>query len=286
MAEIEVTPSVAPSIPCPQCDATFTNRSGLSSHLRSAHKVVDKEAHAKWERRKKLIEARKTLGTGKFVCDVKGCGRRFKTPTGLGGHKSTIHGIAGQSGSSKWARNQKQAAMPTFFDTKKGLHICPECEQEFRFAKALGKHRSSKHNVPGSAKSTIAHKKKQQLLLASKIAKAAEPLGLVLAPEEHSLVCHCGKGPFKNINGLKIHQTTMHKEEGGELHGSNGTSTRNNNVEIATAFWLGRATERAEVIFAAYAERAALTGTEFASRSLAILQGSSPSLRKLFRLPN
>lgn len=178
---------------CPDCEAAFSNRSGLSSHRRAAHNYVDKEAHARWESRKMVINARKTKGTGKFVCDK--CGKRFKAPTGLGIHKRTAHGVVGQSVSAKYMRKQT------------GKFVCDVkgCGKSFQAPTALGYHKRVAHGIRGvwSAK----HEKQKQ-------ARQAKNTAVVHVPtvsKRGTFVCpECGKGPYRFARALGKHLSAVH----------------------------------------------------------------------------
>lgn len=120
------------------------------------------------------------------------CDRMFVSLTGLGSHRRTAHGIAGQS---KTAIAYQKAAM------KANALQCPECGEKFpaHLPQVLGSHRLRKHGISGGSKSAILDRRMKAM-------KPPPPDALVLNP----LQCReCGF-IAKDVGGFKLHGRKKH----------------------------------------------------------------------------
>ena len=197
----------------------------------------------------------------------------FSHRSGLASHRRSAHGYIDKEAAARYQLRKKHDAALAKAKAKPGKLRCPECDQTFRFANVLGAHRRIAHGVAGtSASSKYSQRQKSG---------------------ESTLMCEeCGAGPFKRMG---LHMTRVHgnsktttTQSRSAQNGSNSTGNAHADItdEVAIACSLGEARKEYEALIQHYAQRVGLVSEDFASRLMAVVSGSSKTLRQRYRLPH
>lgn len=198
----------------------------------------------------------------KSICKV--CGKTFNKPQLLGAHKRIAHPGAPTQGHSKSAVTHP--------------FRCKECNARFPRASELGAHRRLKHGVKGTSPAAVyaqKHKTNTPRAVAPPCAICGHVFTGMYGVAQHRKA-HERKGELISEQFTK-RSTTNNGNSAGVTHGED---------EVAVAFWVSQAVAEFKTICSNHAQRVELLPEDFASRVLAVVQGSSKTLRARYRLPN